>query len=227
MLALVGCARHARGRWFWPVWLSGLAVALGLTFAAASAARFPGDLAVARALQAWRWPGEDTLVRLENVLGNGAAPTAVALLSALVLLVARRVWACLALLLDTALWPVSSLLKQVARRPRPPASLIAVHEHASGYSFPSGHVFTAVMLYGGLAGALPRPRALRLAVQGCCLLVVAWMGFAPVAHWPSDVLGGYLWDALTLALLLRLLWRGPRAPRAEHPKAPPVALPPG
>ncbi|HZQ35474.1 MAG TPA: phosphatase PAP2 family protein [Dehalococcoidia bacterium] len=198
-------------RRFWPIWLCAFAVAIALTAAARSAAHFPGDVFAARLLQSLEWPGEDMLVRIENILGNGLAPALVMLLATAAFLLARRFVACLAFLISSAAWSLTTMLKALAQRPRPAASLIEVNEHATGYSFPSGHVFTSLMLYGALAvliALLPLPRPLRLALQCGCLAVVLLMGFARIdvgAHWPSDVLGGYLWGAVVLSAILRLL----------------------
>ncbi|HLZ70722.1 MAG TPA: phosphatase PAP2 family protein [Dehalococcoidia bacterium] len=219
-------ARKAE-RWFWPLWLGACGVAIALTLAARATAHFPGDVRLAVALQALEWPGEDALVRLENLLGNGLAPAAIMLLATMVFLLTRRFVACLALQFSTAMWSLVTVLKEVAQRPRPAPALVAVHERATGYSFPSGHVFTSLMLYGALAAlvaVLPLPRWLRLSVRACCLGIVLLMGFARIdvgAHWPSDVLGGYLWGAIVLSAILRLLiWRGGRA---RLPRSPALA----
>jgi undecaprenyl-diphosphatase len=207
-------------RWFWLLWLGGFVAALALTLAARSWPHFPGDVRVMHLLQSLEWPGEDSLVRLENVLGNGMAPAAIMLVATAAFLLARRFVACLALLCSTAMWSLVTVLKEIARRPRPAASLVEVNQQQTGYSFPSGHVFTSLMLYGALAilvALLPLPRPLRFAIQICCLGIVLWMGFARIdvgAHWPSDVLGGYLWGAVVLSAILRLL--APHSPTARR-----------
>lgn len=201
----------AAERWFWPLWLGAFGLAVLLTLAARARPHFPGDVHAALALQALEWPGEDAIVRAENVLGSGLVPAVIMLLATLAFLAARRFVACLAFLISSAMWSLTTLLKDLTQRPRPAASLIEVNEHATGYSFPSGHVFTSLMLYGTLAVLvcmLPLPRVLRLALQIGCLAIVLLMGFARVdvgAHWPSDVLGGYLWGVVVLSAIVRLL----------------------
>jgi undecaprenyl-diphosphatase len=117
----------------------------------------------------------------------------------------------------TALLAVLALLaEQVVRtalmaafaRPRPPAADWATP--VTGHAFPSGHSSSSAMAAGllawGLLRALP-PLAGRLAAA-VCVLAAAAIGFTRVylgVHWPSDVLGGWLYAGLCLTLALPLL----------------------
>ncbi|MFJ9520729.1 phosphatase PAP2 family protein [Kitasatospora sp. NPDC101801] len=95
-------------------------------------------------------------------------------------------------------------------RSRPPVADWATS--ASGYSYPSGHTFTAAVAAGLLAWAL-----LRVARRPWVTPAVVALGAAGVAvglsrvylgvHWAFDVLGGWLLAALWLALVLPLLAR--------------------
>ncbi|MEV7603087.1 phosphatase PAP2 family protein [Kitasatospora sp. NPDC089797] len=100
-------------------------------------------------------------------------------------------------------------LMQVFARPRPPRAGWATA--ASGFSFPSGHSFTAAVCAGllGLAVARARPAAAGAALAGAVGFAVA-VGLSRVylaVHWPLDVLGGWLlaagWLALGAAVLPR------------------------
>lgn len=100
-------------------------------------------------------------------------------------------------------------LKRLFHRPRPEV----IFQHL-GYSFPSGHSFFAVIVYGMLAYWLtqnvsPRRRRLiwDLAVAGILLV-----GFSRVfigEHYPSDVVAGFLvalpwvWGCLAMGAELR------------------------
>jgi undecaprenyl-diphosphatase len=88
-----------------------------------------------------------------------------------------------------------------------------------GYSFPSGHVMAATLLYGLLAVlaglAFPTWRRRMWAVLGAALMVLL-VGFSRVylgAHYLSDVLGavaaGLAWQALCLTAVDT--WRRRRA----------------
>ncbi|MDA0799422.1 MAG: phosphatase PAP2 family protein [Chloroflexi bacterium] len=91
------------------------------------------------------------------------------------------------------------LLKLFVDRPRPPAeALIRITSDFSGLGFPSGHAFQSTLVIGlliGVAALRMRPGRLRLATIGLLALLIVAIGFSRIylgAHWPSDVLGGYL-----------------------------------
>lgn len=96
----------------------------------------------------------------------------------------------------------------IIRRPRPSGLAHTAHE-SIGFSFPSGHVAFFFWL-GTLAIVLVSrglPRPLRYTCWGVVAALVAASGLSRIyvgAHWPSDVLGGFLvgvfWTFLTLAL---------------------------
>ncbi len=94
------------------------------------------------------------------------------------------------------------LAKETFERPRPP---LATSHHLTDFSFPSGHAFNAMLVYGMffyLASVYVRPRWARWLVQGGCLWVIAVTPLQRVyvgAHWPSDVAAGMLLGGLVLA----------------------------
>ena len=105
--------------------------------------------------------------------------------------------------------PVINLgLKELAARPRPDAALALVEE--TGYAFPSTHTVFAASFYGALIYLLgqwdvfPGQPTLRRAIQGALILFILAIGASRVylgAHWPSDVIGGFLFGGLCLAAL--------------------------
>lgn len=106
-------------------------------------------------------------------------------------------------------------LKQVVHRPRPQHGLVRVRKQSRGQSFPSGHVASAICLWGWLFALglfakekLKGPRKLLLALPAA---LVAFTGPARVYlgdHWATDVLAGYLfgggWLSLSLSFYLQL-----------------------
>lgn len=129
-------------------------------------------------------------------------------------------------LLAVAVLAVGQLLRSAlmlaVHRARPPAADWAVH--ASGHAFPSGHTASSAMAAGllawGLLRALPgRPGQV---LAGVSVLLAAAVGCSRVylgVHWPTDVLGGWLfaacWLGLTLPPLTTFVRRGGPEPEPE------------
>ena len=97
---------------------------------------------------------------------------------------------------------LSTALKEVVRRPRPPTDLA----HASTYAYPSGHTMAAT----GLAAALifvawPTRWRTPVLIGGVTFAVL--MGLSRIyltVHWPSDVVAGWLLG-FAVAAWLRLI----------------------
>jgi len=115
----------------------------------------------------------------------------------------RRRDALAALAAGAAAVAVSPLVKTLVDRPRP--ALDAGLTTASGGSYPSGHALASatVVLYVLvllLPPAADRARRWRRWAAGAVVLLVVgvdrvWLG----AHWPSDVLAGWLFAGLLVA----------------------------
>jgi undecaprenyl-diphosphatase len=100
----------------------------------------------------------------------------------------------------------SELVKQVIARPRPPGFVNG--ELGVVYSYPSGHILEATVIYGIIAvliwrSTLPRPvRFIIPIVFAAILALIAVSRVAVGAHYPSDVLGGFLAGIGFLALFV-------------------------
>jgi membrane-associated phospholipid phosphatase len=109
---------------------------------------------------------------------------------ACVLLATRRLLALVAFAVAEALAPLlSSLLKVLIDRPRPPGGLV----HPVGSSYPSGHATdagaTAVALVLLFTAARPGRRPWWIAA-GLGITVMAWSRTYVQVHWLSDVVAG-------------------------------------
>lgn len=179
--------------------------------------RFPGDLRLALLTQSANGVALDSAMEWASFLTGDWRAIVLAAAGGLVIWrwVGRRE---AALVLTTWLSaPVHSVIKLAVDRPRPTPDLVRVLEDAPGNSFPSGHAFFALAFWGLLAYfACTRlqSKPLRLLAACVCGIIVILIGTSRVylgVHWPSDIMGGYLFGALFL-LVLTLVdqrWRTP------------------
>jgi undecaprenyl-diphosphatase len=188
---------------------SGVVAAL-LVGGALTSPYVPGDVELARALQAISPdPGW-----AELVTRTAAAPWSYGLVGAAALVAwGLAGWraACAAAIAFFSLWWFGDLLKPLIGRPRPDASLVHVYGAPEGFAFPS----TLGMAYGSTFGLLLALALTRIdGPERRIVVLVALMGLltgiaarvVPGAHWPSDVLGAYAiactWNAVLIAWLL-------------------------
>jgi undecaprenyl-diphosphatase len=105
---------------------------------------------------------------------------------------------------------INSVLKVAVNRPRPTPVLVRVFEVEHGGGFPSGHAFFAAVFLGLLAYLAIthlHKHGLRALTSLGLLILFLLIGASRVylgAHWPSDVLGGYLVGTVFLGALIWL-----------------------
>ncbi len=187
-------------------------VAMGALLALVRAGQvFPGDEWLLLEMRQWRAGWLDLIIGIIYMVALGSYVLPYLPIMLVVLVALLRHWGDgLLLAMSGILAPALNLaLKEVATRARPDAVMALVDE--SGYSFPSTHAVFAVAFYGALIyllnhwEAFPgRPKA-RWAIQGALLLLIFVIGASRVylgVHWPSDVLGGYLFGGLCLSALI-------------------------
>jgi undecaprenyl-diphosphatase len=201
-----------------------LAIAIAVTTdLAAGRGVLSVDVRFGRWLQSERIPLGSAIAWFGNAAGSFLVGVPFALGVIGVLVVARRGADALFLLGLLLARMLNGPLKDWASSPRPPSTLLRVTESARGFGFPSGHAMGVVLLMGGLAyvaaASLPRgwPRAIPWGIAGCVVLATGYGRIDTGAHWPTDVLGGYLWGSLILliAIVVRRLFVTPQ-PAALH-----------
>ena len=186
----------------------GAALTVSLVAVCVLAARFPtfpGD----------RWLLEQALTAQAPVLTavaaalawTGSLPAAVVLvlLSLAVLWFRATRVQFLTALAGAFLMLLGLSLKLLIARPRPDSWLPEVG--SISYGFPSGHTIFATVFFGlaiiFIGAWVQRPGA-RLAVRVLFLLLILSFGVSRVylgAHWPSDVIGGWLYGAAAVLAL--------------------------
>lgn len=185
-----------------------LAMVLPLSVVAAGTSVLPGDVETTQFVQT-HLPGQlDPLITIANLLGSAPGMIAIATVVAIGLVLRGHRRSSLMVAAAMLAQGANFLLKLTLESPRPESSLVQVSEQASGFGFPSGHVMgttvLALVLFHVVSMLMAAGIGRRL-VQTGLLLVPVVMGVARVetgAHWPTDVLGAWLWGTLaTIAIV--------------------------
>lgn len=192
---------------FW-VFLMGLAVTVALFLFAWAYPKFPGDEPVLLGVQSQQTEWLDGMVWVLDDMGE--LPVVLALAGVLMLALFTRGRPADAVMVGMSLFFMGAgqALKPVVGRVRP-EHMLAGAEY-SGFAFPSGHSVYAFLLGGLLiyfaAGLIRKPVA-RVIVQAAIALWVVAMGASRVylgVHWPSDVIGGFMFGAMALMVIITL-----------------------
>jgi undecaprenyl-diphosphatase len=199
---------------WWLTWAASLIGATALTVVVSVYESPEAEADLIRAVQSWPAPGSRfshavrALTTTELVLVVGAMLVVVRWRSG-----ARREALTLAVLF-AALPLAQAGLKQLVDRPRPYAELVRTGFDSP--SFPAGHVMSPTVLCGALLylslSTVRWSRWWRLIAVSWVVLLLAGAGIANLSlgvHWPSDVLGGYLWGLVLLLPAAGALSRRP------------------
>lgn len=146
----------------------------------------------------------------------------IGLASAVVLLLVRRAYAAAALIaaVFVAVPAVWGLFHALMHNPRPEDGFVDI----SSNGFPSGHAANSAAI--ALVAVLliwPRVRwlgkVLTVAVAAAFVLVIGATRVTLLAHWPSDVIGGWLLVLAVVPLVARLVARAVRPRRQREGEA--------
>nr|WP_247711388.1 phosphatase PAP2 family protein [Qipengyuania gelatinilytica] len=119
-------------------------------------------------------------------------------------------------------WLANTGVKLLVGRERP--QIVPHLTEAGGESFPSGHSFSAAVVYIGMAiafAALSRNHTVRYTIIGFAMVLsamVAWSRVMLGVHFPSDVTAGWLGGAGWAFLAAAVLYRPAKA-AADSPAA--------
>jgi membrane-associated phospholipid phosphatase len=190
-------------------YVSGLALGLALSIAASRFTYFPVDLIIERNVQSFDFKPFDTLMWGVSDLGTRWPLVAIPTVCAIVLALRGRRLLGLFFLFTISSEALDVFIKVLVQRPRPDHSLVRVVWPDGQFAFPSGHAMNFVVFYGFvfyLAWTQMRPSFWRTASLIALAVLVVLVGISRVylgAHWPSDILGGYLFGGVWLMTLIR------------------------
>lgn len=187
-----------------------LACALALTVAAHLFAVFPFDLKISHELQEEKNPVFAFTMKGVSTIGD-TLPGMVMVGAVSAFYFFRRQWLeAVFIIVTLSNFVLTSLLKVLVNRPRPPFFLLDpadAFQSINQYSFPSGHVLFFVVFFGFIAYLvwLHQAGRVRILVIGSCGALILLIGLSRVyvgAHWASDVLGSYIIGGLWLFLII-------------------------
>ncbi len=216
--------RHAvsRGTIFLAFYLWFLLGAIMISLIARYTQFFPGDQTITRNLQKQRNP---LICKLMIAISEPGFPK---LGVPLTFSIAGIFWAlrfrleAIFILLTSSSNLLNWIVKRLIKRPRPTKELVTVARVINEPSFPSGHVMHYINWFGLLTYLLAtnwRSGKLRNILIAICTLMITLIGPSRVylgAHWPSDVMAGYifggLWFGGVMTIYLRIkAWIHPPA----------------
>ena len=168
------------------------------------------DLRVLNLMPNIRTPLQTSLMRIVTSLANIQAVIVFLLVAvALLWLKHQRVLAAVLILLAGGEESATFLLKHLIHRLRPGISLRLIGE--DGFSFPSGHVVRATVLFGFLTYLLYRSwrskkaRILTLLIYFLAVFLVAISRIYLGVHYPTDVWASFLLGCAILTLTIGLI----------------------
>ena len=160
------------------------------------------------------WRGSlDTLMLLCTRWGDVVPMTVISAGTVLLLLLVRRAKEARYLMFGVGGGLLLNLLlKELFHRARPGADLVYLLPSLSSLSFPSGHTMGTTSVVGSLVVILhvvKAPRGVRLASILLGSAAIVGVGLSRVylgAHYPSDVLGGFLAAAAWVSVVTGLMY---------------------
>jgi membrane-associated phospholipid phosphatase len=208
--------RHAvsRGTILLALYLWLLSGAIMISFIARYTDFFPGDRTITRTLQKQQHPWFRRFMLGISEIGFPRSSVPLTLGIAGVFWALRFRLEAIFILLTASSNVLNALVKRLIKRQRPTKELVTVVRVINEPSFPSGHVMHYTNFFGLLIYLLAtnwRSGRLRNILITICTGLILCIGPSRIylgAHWPSDVMAGYvyggLWFAGLMAVYLRL-----------------------
>jgi membrane-associated phospholipid phosphatase len=196
--------RHAvsRGTIFLAFYLWLLSGAIMISLIARYTQFFPGDRAITRNLQSYRNPWLRRFMLGISEIGFPKIGVPLTFGVAGIFWALRFRLEAIFVLLASSSNILNWLVKRLIKRPRPTSELVTVARVINEPSFPSGHVMHYVNFYGLLNYLIAtnwrsgRLRNTLLTISTALIVLVGPSRVYLGAHWPSDVMAGYVYGGL-------------------------------
>ena len=203
----------SRGTMFLAFYLWLLSGAVMLSWIAQRTQFFPGDMAITKILQKRKNPLVRKFMLGISEIGFPKLSIPLSISFAAIFWVLRFRLEAFFILLTSSSHLLNALVKRLIKRPRPTNELVTVARVINEPSFPSGHVMHYINFFGLLSYLLAtnwRSGRLRNILIAICIALIAFVGPSRVylgAHWPSDVMAGYLYGGLWFGGIMALYLR--------------------
>lgn len=218
----------SRGTMFLALYLWLLSGAVILSWIAQRTQFFPGDMSITKMLQKRKNPWLRSFMVGISEVGFPKLAVPLTFCFAGIFWALRFRLEAIFILLTSSSNLLNALVKRLIKRPRPTNELVTVVRVINEPSFPSGHVMHYTNLFGLLTYLLAtnwHSGKLRNTLIAVCSALIICIGPSRVylgAHWPSDVMAGYLYGGLwfggVMVLYLRVkAWIHP--PKGSTPEA--------
>lgn len=211
--AFSGRRAVSRGTIFLAFYLWLLSGAIMISLIARYTQFFPGDRTITRNLQSQRHPWVRRFMIGISEFGFPRIGIPLTFSIAGIFWVLRFRLEAIFVLLTASSNILNGIVKRLIKRPRPTKELVTVARVINEPSFPSGHVMHYMNLFGLVDYLLAtnwRSGHLRNILLTICTSLIILIGPSRVylgAHWPSDVMAGYIYGGLWFAGLMTIYLR--------------------
>ncbi len=192
----------SRGTIFLAFYLWLLSGAIMISLIARYTQFFPGDKTITRNLQSYRRPWMRRFMIGISEIGFPKVGVPLTFGIAGIFWALRFRLEAIFVLLASSSNILNWIVKRLIKRPRPTSELVTVARVINEPSFPSGHVMHYVNFFGLLNYLLAtnwrsgRLRNILLTVSTALIVLVGPSRVYLGAHWPSDVMAGYVYGGL-------------------------------
>ncbi len=192
----------SRGTIFLAFYLWLLSGAIMISLIARFTEFFPGDKTITRNLQSHRNPWLRRFMLAISEIGFPKLGVPLTFSIAGIFWALRFRLESIFILLASSSNILNWIVKRLIKRPRPTSELVTVARVINEPSFPSGHVMHYVNFFGLLNYLLVtnwrsgRLRNILLSISTALIVLVGPSRVYLGAHWPSDVMAGYIYGGL-------------------------------